>query len=142
MIVGFKKLSPDAKPFEYSRPGDACMDMFALDYTKLFSHRPTLIKTGIAVEIPDGYEGIVRGRSGYALMHNIIVHVGTIESAYRGDVSIIATLISDKDFPSIVIPKHARIGQFSIHPITKINLIERQLSETERGDQGFGSSGF
>ena len=142
MIIGFKKLSPDAKPFEYSRPGDACMDMFALGYTKLVRNRPTLIKTGIAVEIPDGYEGVVRGRSGYAFMHNIIVHVGTIDSAYRGDVCIIATLVSYEDFPYIVIPQHARIGQFSIHPVTRIALIERQLSETERGDQDFGNSEF
>lgn len=142
MIIGFKKLSPDAKPFEYSRPGDACMDMFALDYTKIYRNQPTLIKTGIAVEIPDGYEGIIRGRLGYTLTHGIFIHVGTIDSAYRGDVGIIATLVGGEDVPFIIIPKHARIAQFSIHPITKIDLIERQLSETERGEKGFGSSGL
>lgn len=142
MIVGFKKLSPDAKPFEYSRPDDACMDMFALDYTKIYRNKLTLIKTGIAVEIPDGYEGIIRGRSGYALTHGIFIHVGTIDSAYRGDVGIIATLVGYGDTPFILIPKHARIAQFSIHPVIKIDLIERQLSETDRGENGFGSSGL
>ena len=142
MIIGFKKISSDAKPFEYSRPGDACMDMFALNYTKIYRNQLTLIKTGIAVEIPDGYEGIIRGRSGYALTHGIFVHIRTIDSTYRGDVGIIATLICGEDSPIIVIPKHARIAQFSIRPIIKIDLIERQLSETERGEKGFGSSGL
>lgn len=140
MNIGFKKLHPDAKPFQYSREGDACMDMFALEDVVLEGGIPTLIKTGIAVEIPPGYEGIVRGRSGYALHSKVFVHVGTIDSNYRGDVGVIAVLIHP--FGKITIPASYKIAQFSIHPVININLIERSLSNTNRGDQGYGSSGY
>lgn len=139
MFVGFKKLDKNAIPFSYSRKGDACMDMYNLDDVVLTLNEPTLIRTGIAVEIPKGYEGIVRGRSGYALKKGLFVHVGTIDSAYRGDVGVVAVLLKGSH---LEIPKGCRIAQFSIHPIFRIDLIERELSETDRGDQGYGSSGF
>ena len=158
MIVKFKKLDPEAKEFTYSREGDACMDMYSLEEVTLYENKPTLIRTGIAVEIPEGYEGIVRGRSGYALKNDLFVHIGTIDSNYRGDVGVIAIcfkgIIKDciKDNYDniiafcknkyIIIPKHSRIAQFSIHPVTHISLIQdNELSNTNRGDQGYGSSG-
>ena len=64
--VKFKKLSPNAISFSYSREQDACMDMYALEGTTIPAGTTKIIPTGIAVEIPQGYEGLVRGRSGLA----------------------------------------------------------------------------
>lgn len=138
MIVGFKKLHADALPFTYAHEGDACMDMYSLEAVVIPPRTTVLIPTGIAIELPRGYEGIVRGRSGYALK-GLFVHRGTIDENYRGDIGIIAYNTTDT---SIDIPKHTRVAQFSIHQTTNISLIERQLTDTERGMSGYGSSGY
>ena len=79
--VKFKKLSPNAIPFSYSRKQDACMDMYALEGTTILAGTTKIIPTGIAVEIPQGYEGLVRGRSGLA-SKGITAHLGTIDETY------------------------------------------------------------
>ena len=138
MLIKYKKLNPEATCFGYSREGDACLDMYSIEKITIPAHESVIIHTGIAVEIPEGYEGIVRGRSGLA-SKGIITHVGTIDSTYRGDVGIV--LYNSTDF-YYTVEKFDRVGQFSIHPITKLNLIEsNELSETIRGESGYGSSG-
>lgn len=136
--VKFKKLTNTAIPFAYSREGDACMDMYADMDAVLYPHETVIIKTGIAVEIPEGFEGIVRGRSGLATQ-GINVHIGTIDAAYRGDVGVIVTNNSLQLFG---IHKGNRIAQFTVKPVYPVHLTEvEELSETERGEQGYGSSG-
>lgn len=139
MNVKFKKLSPTAIPFAYSRGNDACMDIYAdMDYA-LGSKETAIIHSGIAVEIPSGYEGIVRGRSGLA-SKGISVHVGTIDETYRGDVGVIMT---NHSVASYMIRKGDRIAQFTVKPVLRVELEEvRELSSTERGTQGYGSSGI
>ena len=136
--VKFKKLDSSAVPFSYTREGDACMDMFALADMVLQAGMTAIIPTGIAVEIPEGYEGIVRGRSGLA-SKGIQAHLGTIDSAYRGDVGIIITNTSNTPFE---VKAGMRLAQFTIKPVYKIQLIEVEtLTNTERATSGFGSSG-
>ena len=136
--VKFKKLTDTAIPFKYSREGDACMDMYADMDAVLYPHETVIIKTGIAVEIPEGFEGIVRGRSGLATQ-GINVHIGTIDATYRGDVGVIVTNNSLQLFG---IHKGNRIAQFTVKPVYPVHLTEvEELSETERGEQGYGSSG-
>lgn len=136
--VKFKKLTDTATLFRYSREGDACMDMYADMDAVLYPHETVIIKTGIAVEIPEGFEGIVRGRSGLATQ-GINVHIGTIDATYRGDVGVIVTNNSLQLFG---IHKGNRIAQFTVKPVYPVHLIEvKELSETERGEQGYGSSG-
>lgn len=138
ITVKFKKLHPDAKPFAYSRDGDACMDMYALEEVYLSSGRTALVKTGIAVELPEGHEGIVRGRSGLALK-GVYVHVGTVDETYRGDVGVI---LMNTAFEMLHIEKGDRIAQFTVKPVCKIELEETEtLSDSVRGGNGFGSSG-
>ena len=83
--VKFKKLIDYAIPFKYTREGDACMDMYSVEDTTIEPNSTEVVSTGIALEIPIGFEGIVRGRSGLA-SKGIHVHIGTIESSYRGDI--------------------------------------------------------
>ena len=134
----FKKLTDTAIPFKYSREGDACMDMYADSDAVIYPHETVIIKTGIAVEIPEGFEGVVRGRSGLA-SQGISVHIGTIDETYRGDIGVIVTNNSMQVFG---IHKGNRIAQFTVKPVYPVHLTEvEELSETERGEQGYGSSG-
>ncbi|MGY5871580.1 MAG: dUTP diphosphatase, partial [Candidatus Thorarchaeota archaeon] len=96
---------------------------------------------GIAVEIPIGYEGEVRPRSGLALKEGLTVlnTPGTIDSGYRGEVKTIMINHSDKPFQ---ITKGMRISQLAIRPVPEVTFIEvDELSDTDRGEGGFGSTG-
>ena len=136
--IKFKKLTDTAIPFKYSRVGDACMDMYADMDACISPNETIIIKTGIAVEIPKGFEGLVRGRSGLA-SRGIHVHLGTIDHTYRGDVGVIVT---NNSLQVAYIHKGNRIAQFTVKPVYPIHLTEvEELSETERGEQGYGSSG-
>ena len=136
--VKFKRMTDTAKPFSYSREGDACMDMYADENIVLMPHQTCIISTGIAVELPSGYEGLVRGRSGLAV-DGITVHLGTIDETYRGNVGIIVT--NTRSLP-MVVQRGMRIAQFTIKPVYKIMLEEVDtLSSTIRGENGYGSSG-
>lgn len=137
--VKFKKLSEDAIPFAYFHEYDACMDMFANIDIVVEPESTVIIPTGISVEIPPGYEGLVRGRSGLA-SKGVQVHVGTIDENYRGDVGVILTNSSMYNFH---VTKGARIAQFTVKPVVRIELVEADtLTDTERGENGYGSSGI
>lgn len=136
--VKFKKLNPNAIPFSYSREQDACMDMYALEGTIIPASTTKIIPTGIAVEIPQGYEGLVRGRSGLA-SKGITAHLGTIDETYRGDVGMIIANHTNADFK---VEAGMRLAQFTVKPVYHIQLEEvEELSDTFRGSNGYGSSG-
>lgn len=136
--VKFKKLNPNAIPFSYSRKQDACMDIYALEGTVIPAGTTKIIPTGIAVEIPQGYEGLVRGRSGLA-SKGITAHLGTIDETYRGDVGMIIANHTNADFK---VEAGMRLAQFTVKPVYHIQLEEvEELSDTSRGSNGYGSSG-
>jgi dUTP pyrophosphatase len=101
----------------------------------------TLIKTGLYIELPIGYEAQVRPRSGLAFKHGVTVlnTPGTIDADYRGEIGVIIVNLSNEDF---TIKNGERIAQMVIakHEQAKWILVE-ELSETERGSSGFGSTG-
>ena len=137
--VKFKKLDSSAVPFSYTREGDACMDMYADKDVFIPVGCAAIIPTNIAVEIPSGYEGIVRGRSGLAAQ-GIMVHIGTIDETYRGSIGVIVSNHSSDVFK---ISKGNRIAQFTVKPVLKVVLKEvEELSSTKRGTRGYGSSGI
>lgn len=100
-----------------------------------------LIPTGLYVEIPEGYEGQVRPRSGLAIKHGVTVlnAPGTIDSDYRGEICVILINLGNEDF---VINPGDRIAQFVLNKYECIDfeLIDK-LSDTERGKEGFGHTG-
>ncbi len=101
-----------------------------------------LIKTGIAIALPDGYEAQIRPRSGLAYKNGITVlnAPGTIDADYRGEIGVILINHSDEDF---VVSSGMRIAQMIISSYTKANLtVVDELSETVRGEGGFGSTGL
>lgn len=104
--------------------------------------RWTLIPTGIAIGLPIGYEAQVRPRSGLAARHGVTVlnSPGTIDADYRGEIKVI--LINLGDHPFIVEPK-ARIAQLIVAPVVRVAWeLAASLSETARGEGGFGSTGL
>lgn len=139
--VGFKKLYTDAVLPTYARQGDAGLDLCSVGATAIMPKKWELIKTGLAIELPPNTEAQIRPRSGLALKHGITVlnSPGTIDQGYRGEIGVILINHSDVEF---IVEKGMRIAQLVILPITPINVVEvDQLSDSERGDRGFGSSG-
>ena len=98
------------------------------------------IPTGFAVEIPTGYEGAVRGRSGLASRYGVIVlQTGTIDADYRGGVRV---LLINHGFTDVIIDHGDRIAQLVVSPVALVDCEESdELTETQRGAAGFGSTG-
>lgn len=102
----------------------------------------TLVKTGLFLEIPEGYEAQVRPRSGLALKKGVTVlnSPGTIDADYRGEVGVILINLSNEDF---IIENGERIAQLVFSKIEQAEWLEVNiLSETHRGEGGFGSTGI
>lgn len=146
MQIKFKKLSQDAIA-PYKATEDAIgYDLFAPQDIVVHNGR-NLVKTHIAIEIPPGYAADVRPRSGYSLKGmpdkdgqrcNADVLLGTIDPDYRGDVGVI---INNND-GTFVIGKGQRIAQLVIHSCAVCSFVEcDELSQTERGNNGFNSTG-
>jgi len=101
-----------------------------------------LIPTGIAVELPPGYEAQIRPRSGLAIKHGITLlnTPGTIDADYRGEIKVILINLGEEDF---VINRGDRIAQMVICPVVRVELEEvEELSTTRRSEGGFGSTGY
>ena len=101
-----------------------------------------LVPTGFAIALPPGFEGQVRPRSGLAVKHGVTVlnAPGTIDADYRGEVKV--ALINHGDAP-FAVTRGMRIAQLVVAPVTAVALVEvAELDATERGDGGFGSTGF
>lgn len=128
---------------KYETEASAGMDLRA-NLTEPITLKPlerTLVKTGLFMELPIGYEAQVRPRSGLALKKGITVlnSPGTIDADYRGEIGVILINLSSEDF---VIENGERIAQLVIAKYEQAEFIEvNQLSETARGAGGFGSTG-
>ncbi|MGY5858731.1 MAG: dUTP diphosphatase [Candidatus Thorarchaeota archaeon] len=139
--VRVKRLNPDAKIPKAAKIGDVAFDLYSVIDYEIQPGERYAVPTGIAIEIPAGYEGQVRPRSGLALKEGITVlnTPGTIDSGYRGEVKTIMINHSDKPFQ---ITKGMRISQLAIRPVPDVEFIEvEELSDTDRGEGGFGSTG-
>jgi len=139
MNVKFKKLHPDAVTPTYAKAGDAGMDMTAIKVIVDEMYHEYM--TGIAVEIPEGYVGLIFPRSSISKTKMILSnHVGVIDSGYRGEIRFRFRKL-DMDHGSIY-KVGDKIGQLVIIPYPSIQLEEvAELSDSERNNQGFGSSG-
>lgn len=103
--------------------------------------RRALVPTGLIIAVPPGYEAQIRPRSGLALRHGIslINSPGTIDSDYRGEVKVIIGNLGDEAF---TVARGDRIAQMVLSPVVQIEWVEQEeISETERGEGGFGHTG-
>ncbi|MGB3402330.1 MAG: dUTP diphosphatase [Microcoleaceae cyanobacterium] len=136
------KLNESAILPQYARAEDAGLDLFSIEETTIKPGESKLIHTGIAIELPPQTEAQVRPRSGLALKHQITVlnTPGTIDAGYRGEIGVI--LINHGLQPFQVI-KGMKIAQLVISPIIRAEIeVADSLSLTDRGNQGFGSTGM
>lgn len=141
MQIRLKKLHPDAVPPRYAHGPleDAGMDLRSTERVVLSPGVAQGVPTGIAIELPPGYEAQVRPRSGMALKHSITVNFGTIDPGYRGEIRVVMFNLSGADY---VIEKGDRIAQLVIARYEAIEWLEHdELGESQRGAGGFGSSG-
>lgn len=130
----------DARP-TYATKGSAGMDIRANETISMPPNSRRLIKTGIHLEIPEGFEAQIRPRSGMCLKQGITVlnAPGTIDSDYRGEVGVILANTSNI---GVLISKGMRIAQMVFAKYERVEFEEAlTLSETERGEEGFGSTG-
>ena len=143
MQVSIKILNNRATMPTYGTPCSACFDLYAAleaPFT-LYPNERKAIPTGLAFEIPGGYEMQVRPRSGNALRYGVTVlnTPGTIDADYRGEVKVI--LFNVGDMHHVIMPGD-RIAQALIQPILRCTFIAvDEISQTERGENGFGSTG-
>ncbi len=142
MVVKIINKSAHSLP-DYSTLFSAGMDLRAnLKETVLL--RPfqrVLIPTGITIAIPDGYEGQIRPRSGFAIKYGITVlnSPGTIDADYRGEIQVILINLSNEDY---IVQNGERIAQLVLAKYERIEWQEvSELEESDRGEKGFGSSG-
>lgn len=128
----------------YSTPGASGMDLraFLIEPMVIKPMEIKLVPTGIKAELPKGYEIQVRARSGLALKHGIslVNGVGTVDSDYRGEIGVILINLGKEDF---VINNGDRIAQLVIAKYEYVEIEEvKELTDTERNPEGFGSSGI
>jgi dUTP pyrophosphatase len=143
MQIRFRKIHPDAIVPEYQTPGSAGLDLHARipHEIHLWPGVRYTCPTGIAIELPEGFEGQVRPRSGMAIKHGVTLcnSVGTIDADFRGEIC--ALLINLGSDPMTIEPG-MRIAQLVIAPIIRAELVRHEdLSDTERGEGGFGHTG-
>ena len=119
---------------------DAGWDIFAADQIGINPKSSALILTDLFFEIPEGQVGLVRSRSGLSCRCQLEVGAGVIDATYRGEVVVHLYNFSNERF---VVRKGDKIAQILFIPINTISLVQvEQLTQTERGSDGFGSTGL
>ena len=139
--IKFKKLSAAAVIPAYAHPGDAGADLVAIDRHILEPRQRLAIPTGLAADIPRGYEMQVRPKSSLALNHGITVlnTPGTIDADYRGEIKVILINLGQS---TVEISPGQRIAQIVIAPVVRVEFaMVDSLNQTQRGEGGFGSTG-
>lgn len=140
--VKIKKLHENAVIPTYSKNGDAGMDLTAVDV--VYNDDYIAYKTGLSFEIPKGYVGLIFPRSSNSKKDLLLTNsVGVIDSGYRGEIELRFKPILNRKIENISTYKIGdRVGQIMILPYPQISFKEvDELSDTERGDGGFGSTG-
>ncbi|MDX2133073.1 MAG: dUTP diphosphatase [Planctomycetota bacterium] len=145
-VLGVRRLDPRAGVPAYQTPGAAGMDLAACLPTSasellLAPGAIVVVPTGLALAIPEGYEGQVRPRSGLATKHGVTVAnaPGTIDSDYRGELKVALVNLGRDAF---AVTHGMRVAQLVIAPVTRCDVRETDdLGSTQRGDGGFGSTG-
>jgi len=130
---------------DYQTAGAAGLDLFAAipdgKPLMLRAGARALVPTGIAIALPEGYEGQVRPRSGLATRHGLTIlnAPGTIDADYRGEIQVVLANLGTED---VTITRGMRIAQLVIAPVARAHVVEvPSLGETVRGSGGFGSTG-
>lgn len=140
-VVKFKKLRPEAKLPTRGSSYAAGLDLSAVESVTIPPGGHAMVSTGLAIELPEHHEGQVRSRSGLAAKNGVFVlnSPGTIDQDYRGEVKVI---LANNGHVPFSVNAGDRIAQLVIAPVTYAKVEEViDLSDSDRGEKGFGSSG-
>jgi dUTP pyrophosphatase len=143
ITIEFKLLHELAQAPKYAHDGDAGADLVCIEDVTLAPGERLLVSTGVAIALPAGFVGLVHPRSGLANKYGIgIVNTpGTIDSGYRGELKI--CLINLDPTETATLPAGSRIAQLVIQEVTTAQFVQvQELDETQRSDNGFGSTGI
>jgi dUTP pyrophosphatase len=140
MNIRIKKLHADAilPSYAHGPDEDAGLDLRSVERVVLAPGVAQGVATGIAIELPPGYEAQVRPRSGLGLKHSITVNFGTIDPGYRGEIRVVMFNLGRADY---IVEKGDRIAQLIVSRYEAVQWEESDLGESARGAGGFGSSG-
>lgn len=136
-----KKVNEKAVIPFYAHVGDAGLDLFSAEKSILKPMERKLIATGIKIELPKNTEAQIRPRSGLALKYGITLlnSPGTIDEGYRGEIKVLVINLGQEPF---LVEENMKIAQMVIKPVEQVLVKEvYELSDTERGEGGFGSTG-
>lgn len=137
------RLRDDAVLPTRAHSGDAGLDLSACETVTIGAGERVVVGTGLAVAIPDDHAGLVVPRSGLALRHglSIVNTPGVIDAGFRGEIRVIL-LNTDREH-ALTVERGMRIAQLLVVPARPVEVVEvRELTETARGEGGFGSSGL
>jgi len=140
MKIRIKKVHPEAilPAYAYNSSEDAGLDLCAVESVTLPPGGAKAIATGLAIEIPRGYEGQVRPRSGMCLQHSVMANFGTIDPGYRGEIRVVIINFGREEY---TIQPGDRIAQLVLAHYEPVEWEEGELGTSQRGTRGFGSSG-
>jgi dUTP pyrophosphatase len=144
-MIKVQRIHPDAKLPVCAHPGeDLCFDLSSVEALLLQPGVPTLVATGIKIEMPEGWGAVIRPRSGMSKL-GILVGGGEIDNGYRGEIFVMLTLLPTRSSMGYSIKKGDRIAQIRPQQILTMlfDIVEvfDELSDTTRGENGFGSTG-
>ena len=141
--IKIKKLNDNATIPTRSHSTDAGLDLYASE--SVWVDEGTLISTGIAVDIPPGFEGTIRPRSGLTSRTGLRVQLGTVDSGYIGEIKVIADYIPNEidGDQTYAVSTGDKIAQLVLSPIETpvVEVVDEFDSESDRGENGFGSTG-
>lgn len=143
--LGYKKLNPNSMSPYYNYESDSGFDLYSTEEIIVEGLGRALVPTGLSFDIKDGYEIQVRSKSGLAINQGLMClnSPGTVDSGYMGEVKVIIFNTNKEPF---TIKKGMKIAQAVLCPVVNgkwVNLVERtEMSEKDRGDNGFGSTGI
>ncbi len=139
MKLKVKKLRDGAKLPTRGHPGDAGVDFYAIENVTFLPKSKNKVFTGVSIEIPEGYVGLVWDKSSISFNKGLKTMGGVIDSGYRGE--ILMTLFNTCD-EEVIIEKGDKIAQIIIQKFEDCDIVETEnLNESIRGDKGFGSTG-
>ena len=137
--IKIKKLHPDAIVPHFANKSDAGMDLFSTKKIILHPGERVQVPTGIAIELPEDYVSLIWDKSGLSAIHGLKVFAGVVDAGYRGEYIVVLFNSSSTDY---VIEKGQKVAQFLVQKVEHptIEMVD-ELSDSERGEGGFGSSG-
>jgi dUTP pyrophosphatase len=139
MKLKVKKINGDAKLPTHGHPGDAGIDFYALEDVVFAPGKQMRVHTGVAVEIPDGYVGLIWDKSSVSFNLGLKIMGGVIDAGFRGEITMSLFNTSNKE---VVLEKGQKVAQMIIQKFEHCDIIEvGEISDTVRGEGREGSTG-